>query len=81
MIFLQIKEVSRKSEQRIEQLKKTFGSQVEGKLSTISQLEEKNVKLKQEIDELKEKIKENDVINEDLESLKTDLENSTTKVS
>merc|ERR1712136_430257 len=64
-----------------EQLKKTFGNQVETKLSAISDLEDRNNKLKDEIETLKNKLDTNVAVGEEVLSLRADLESSTDKMN
>merc|ERR1712136_56409 len=64
-----------------EQLKKTFGNQVETKLSAISDLEDRNNKLKDEIETLKNKLDTNVAVGEEVLSLRADLESTTDKMN
>lgn len=70
---MQINELKKKAEQRLTQIKKTFGGQLEEKLSKIGELSEKNSSLESEIVALKEKgnAEENDAVKElEIEKLK-----------
>jgi len=46
----QVNDLKRKAEQRLAQIKKTFGGQLEEKLSTISRLEEENKRLQEQLE-------------------------------
>ena len=55
--YFQISELKRKAEQRLTQIKKTFGSQLEDKLGQISEMSENIKSLEEEREILREEMK------------------------